>query len=82
MMHTHHCANFVHAIPTGVYDDITIDVSVCGFDRPCIILMLAQPRHGSISVNLCARFSCVIGQGLTQLRGINIPVFTIPKTAK
>ena len=80
VVHTHHRANLIHAIATGVHNDFAVDVPMFRVDRPTVVFVLGQPRHWRIPVHFRPRFAGAARQCLTQLCGINITVVTIPKT--
>ncbi len=82
MVYAHHCAHFVHTVAAGIHDDIGVDCAFVGLDGPGVIGLLGQGGNVGLPVNFGSGLAGVKGQGLTQLRRVDIAVLAIPKTAQ
>ena len=81
-MHPHHRTDFVYAVAASIHHDIRINTAFVGLNRPCVILVLGEGGHIGVAVHFGASFARMKGKRLTQLCGINVTVFTVPKTTE
>jgi len=81
MVHAHHRTDLVYPVTTSIYDDICIYAALVCFNRPSVIGVLGQASDGGVAVHLCPGLACMICQGLTELRRIDVTVLAIPQTA-
>ena len=81
VMDPHHFTHFIHAVATGIHDDLTVDVAFLGVDSPSIIFVLRQAGNGAVPIHLRACFAGPSGKRLAELRGVNIAIERIPQAA-
>ena len=79
VVHTHHRANLIHAVATGVHHDFAVDVSMFRMNRPAVVFVLGQPRHWCVAVHFSPRFAGAARKCLAQLCGIDITIIAVPE---
>ena len=79
MMYAHHGPNLIHAVATGIHNNLTIYVTFGCMHSPAVILMLGEAGDSRMTVNFCAGFASTTGQRLTKLSRVNIPIQRIPE---
>ena len=79
MMYPHHRAHLVHAVAASIHNHITVDIAVFGVHGPRIIFVLGQPGDRRVAINFRPRLARAAGQGLTQLRRVDVTIHRIPK---
>ena len=80
-MHAHHRADLVAAIAACVHDDLGADVALFGVHGPTVVLMLSEPRHRRMAIDLRPGIPRASRQCLTQLRRVNIAIQRVPEAA-
>ena len=78
-MNPHHRAHFIHAVPTGVDHDLTVNVAVFGVNCPTVIGMLGEGGDRAIAINLGTGLAGAPGKSLTELGRVDISVQRIPQ---
>ena len=81
MMHAHHGPNLIHAVATGIHNNLTIDITFGCMHSPAVILMLGEAGDSRMTINFGAGFAGTTRQRLTKLGRVNIPVQRIPEPA-
>ena len=81
MVHAHHRTHFVYTVAAGVDHNVAVDITFVRMDRPSVVLALRKACDRCVSIDFSTCFACMESQRLTQLRGINISIFSIPEPA-
>ena len=81
MLHTHHCADLVDAVAAGIHDNVAVNGTFFSVYGPGVVLVLRKGGHRRVAIDFCTSFASPARQGLTQLRGIDIAVFSVPVIA-
>ena len=52
MMNPHHRADLVYPVAAGIDHDFCVDIALFGMNRPAVVLVLRQPNHRRVAVDL------------------------------
>ena len=80
-MAPHHGHHFTGAKACGVDDDLGRDFTFVSGDQPFAIGLLRQRGHAGMAANGAAQKPRFAGQGLCQLRGVDIAIERVPQRA-
>ena len=75
MMNPHHRADLVYPVAAGIDHDFCVDIALFGMNRPTVVLVLRQPNHRRVAVDL----GPVLRALLAKLRRVDVTDKRIPQ---